>query len=250
MIAAGDIAKCGVPGAEQTAAVVERIAGTVLTLGDNAYERGTRDEFAACYGPTWGRFKERTKPSPGNHDYATPAAAGYFDYFRVKRWYAFDVGGWRLYSLNSECCIAEQAEWLRRQLRANRRRCVLAYWHRPLFSSGLHGRDPTTLPLWRVLYAARADVVLAGHDHHYERFAPQDPAGSSRPRRGIRTFVVGTGGRSLYPIRSPRARNSVRAAARTYGVLVLQLRPRSYSWRFVRAAGASFSDRGSAACAS
>jgi len=190
-------------------------AGTVYTTGDNAYESGTASEFANCYDPSWGRstIKERTYPTLGNHEYySTANASGYFEYFGAvagdpqKGYYSYDLGSWHVISLNSNCsfvaggCAAgsPQVEWLKNDLAAHSNACTLAYWHHPLFSSGtLNGGFPKMKPSWEALYTAKAEVVLNGHVHNYERFAPQTPSGVADPAQGIREFVVGTGGRSL-----------------------------------------------------
>lgn len=259
--AAGDIADCASEGDESTAKLLGGIDGTVLTLGDNVYENGTSEEFADCYDPTWGQFKGRTRPVPGNHEYNTVGAAGYFDYFGKaagkpgKGYYSYDLGAWHIIALNSNCqeiggCGIDSPEgrWLKNNLANNPSKCTLAYFHYPLFSSGKYRPGvPSVRPLWKTLYSARADVVLNGHDHNYERFAPQDPTGKAAPNRGIREFVVGTGGKSLYPIESPipntESYNDV-----SYGVLKLTLRRESYEWRFLAAQGSTFTDSGSARC--
>lgn len=231
----------------------------MVTLGDNVYDKGTAREFADCYGPTWGRHLGRTRPAPGNHDYGNGRAVAYFDYFGTaagepgKGWYSFDLGGWHLVALNSNCAAAggcgpgsEQERWLRADLAAHPRTCTLAYWHHARFSSGLHGDNDVTEGLWRALHEAGADVVLTGHDHDYERFAPLAPDG--RPdAAGIRQFVVGTGGRSPYPFRSPVPGSEVRHAA-GYGILRLTLKDKGYSWRFLPVDGSTFADSGEAAC--
>ena len=209
LVGAGDIASCGSSGDEATAALLAGIDGTVFTLGDNVYDSGTAAEFATCYDPSWGRYRARTSPAPGNHDYVTANAAGYFGYFGAAAgdpstgYYAYDLGGWRVVAINSNCaavggCQAGSAQerWLRADLAAHPAACTLAYWHHPRFNSGEHGNSAEMQPIWQALYDAGAEVVLSGHDHHYERFAPQAPDGSSDPQRGIREFVVGTGGRS------------------------------------------------------
>jgi hypothetical protein len=257
---AGDIAGCDSHGDEATAKLLAAIDGTVFTLGDNVYERGTPDEYRRCYDPTWGREKARTIPVPGNHDYRTVGAAGYFDYFGAAAgdpatgWYAMDAGAWRVYVLNSNCdavggCDAGSAQerWLRRDLAANPRACVLALWHHPRFSSGEHGNDPITQPLWRDLYDAGADLIVNGHDHTYERFAPQTPTGELDRGRGIVEMVVGTGGRSHYPFPIIRDNSLVRNNT-TYGVLRLVLSPKGWSFAFVPVAGRTFSDSGSGTC--
>ena len=204
-VGAGDIANCGSNNDESTAKLLDNIAGTVFTVGDNAYPDGTSAQFTDCYGPTWGRHKNRTKPVPGNHDYHVAGAAGYFDYFgaaagdRAKGYYSYNLGAWHIIALNSEITQSAgsaQEKWLRADLAANPKICTLAYWHKPLFSSGMHGNIAASKPLWQALYDYGADVVLNGHDHTYQRFAPQNPNAQADPK-GIREFVVGTGGRGV-----------------------------------------------------
>jgi hypothetical protein len=261
LVGAGDIASCDRDADEATARLVEGIAGTVFTTGDNVYERGTRGEFERCYDPTWGRFKERTRPVPGNHDYATDGGAPYFEYFGptvggpARSWYAYDLGAWRIYALDSNCerldggCAdgSAQVDWLRDDLEANPRRCIAAYWHHPRFSSGRHGSTPAVDPLWRVLVAADAEVVVTGHDHLYERFAPLDVDGRRDDRAGTRHFTSGTGGRDLYEFRQVLDASEVRDAS-TFGVLKLTLREDGYDWRFIPAYGRAFTDQGSGEC--
>ena len=260
LLAAGDIASCESSGDERTANLIARLPGTVATLGDNVYDRGSAEEFAECYAPTWGRFRARTRPSLGNHDYGTPRAAGYFGYFgaragpRGRGYYSYRLGSWLILALDSNCsqiggCGRDTAQyrWLRAELARSNARCTLAYWHHPLFTSGLHGPDLTVRPFWSLLYARGADVVLTGHDHHYERFAPQNAEGRRDPRRGVRAFVVGTGGRSHYPVVRILPNSEVRESG-TFGVLELKLGEGRYSWRFVPVAGEKFTDRGSARC--
>jgi len=238
LVAAGDIADCFSDGDEATGRLIGRIEGTVLTLGDNAYEDGTARDFSECYEPTWGQFKERTRPAPGNHDYETEGASAYFDYFGDaagqpgKGYYSYDLGSWHIVVLNSNCedvgCAASspQLRWLEADLAKDPKTCTLAYFHYPLFSSGEYRPGiPEVKPLWDALYAADADVVLNGHDHNYQRFAPQDPNGKADPEGGIREFVVGTGGRSHYSILGPIANSEV-YNDETYGVLKLTLRPK------------------------
>lgn len=262
VLAAGDIAQCGaLPAAAspaaQTALLVESIPGaTVLTLGDNVYDAGTATEFATCYAPTWGRFKSRTNPSPGNHDYLTIAAAGYFDYFGDRAgpdrrgYFSFDLGAWHLISLNSNIPAtpgSAQDLWLRADLSANvGKRCVLAYWHHPVFSSGPHGNDPTMAGIWQTLYDFNADVVLVGHDHDYERFGPQDAAGRADTARGLRSFVVGTGGASPYTFETIRANSEVRLTGH-FGAIRLTLRSDRFQWDFIDIAGVT-RDSGEAPC--
>lgn len=253
LVGAGDIASCANAGDTKTARLVQGIPGTVFTAGDNAYPSGTLAQFNACYEPTWGAFKSRTRPSPGNHDYRTAGASGYFSYFGSragtagKGWYAYDLGAWRIYVLNSNCSAAggcsaasPQTTWLKADLAANPRRCVLAYWHHPLFSSGEHGNNPGVRPFWDALYAAHADVVINGHDHDYERFGRQTPAGAAS-KTGIRQFVVGTGGAERRPFGSIKP-HSLERNAKTFGVLKLTLHAASYDWRFVPQAGKTYTD--------
>ena len=259
LVGAGDIASCRGTGDERTAAILDAIAGTVFTLGDNAYESGTAVEVADCYGPSWGRHLARTRPAPGNHDYRTAGAAGYFAYFgdragaSASGYYSYDVGAWHVVVLNSNCADAggcdagsPQLDWLRRDLDAHPARCTLAYWHHPRFSSGRHGDNAFMQPIWSLLVDYGVDLALAGHDHDYERFAPLNAAGQVDPN-GIRRFVVGTGGRSLRPVGAPLPGSEVRSGD-AYGVLKLTLHPDGYDWAFIPVAGATFTDAGSGRC--
>jgi hypothetical protein len=258
LIAAGDIAACDSQGDEATAALVAAREGTVAALGDTVYESGTPAEYASCYAPSWGRFKDRTRPAPGNHEYSTRNAVGYFGYFGAaagpagQGWYSYDLGEWHIVVLNSNCgvgCAAAspQGRWLRADLARHPARCTLAYWHHPRFSSGIHGSTPDMADLYGILYEAGADVVLAGHDHDYERFAPLDPNGAPDLERGIRSFVVGTGGDSFYPIFGQLPGSEVRYSS-SFGVLVLTLEPTAYRWEFVTVPGSDFRDAGTGAC--
>jgi Calcineurin-like phosphoesterase len=206
--------------------VLDLDPAVVLTLGDNQYENGTLAKFRRSYEQSWGRLRSRTRPAPGNHDYRTAGAAGYFDYFgaaagpRSTGFYSFDVGAWHLIALNSECAHiggcgkgSLQERWLRADLAAHPAGCTLAYWHKPRFSSGWHGSDATYTDFWRALYEAGADVVLVGHDHDYERFAPQTPDARPDPARGIRQFVVGTGGKTHDGFRTVEPNSQVRTPA-------------------------------------
>ena len=253
-VGAGDIADCNTQGSELTARLLDVIGGTVFTTGDNAYPGGTAEEFRRCYSPTWGRHLARTRPTPGNHDYNVPNGAAYFGYFGANAgpyglgYYSYDLGTWHVISLNSEIDVrpgSPQERWLREDLAANRTRCTIAYWHRPLFSSG-HGAHAEIRPIWRALYDADVDVVLNGHDHYYERFAPQDPDGRIDATRGLRQFVIGTGGAT---IRRPAmsAANS-EASGYEWGVVQFTLEPGSYRWEFVPAAGSTFRDSGTGTC--
>ncbi|MBI2835615.1 MAG: metallophosphoesterase [Acidobacteria bacterium] len=257
ILAAGDIANCNfLAGAQATARLLDTLEGTILTLGDHAYLTGTAREFEDCYEPTWGRHKARTRPSPGNHDYLTDRARPYFAYFGDKAgpkdrgYYSFDAGAWHIISLNSTVSAnsrSAQLKWLKEDLEAHPAACTLAYWHVPVFSSGPHGISPIMTNVWKVLYDASADVVLNGHDHDYERFAPQNPKGKADPERGIRQFVVGTGGGGVYRFGPTRANSEVRNNT-AYGVLKLTLKPTSYDWEFIPVATQTFRDSGTGAC--
>ena len=231
-----------------------------LALGDLQYENGTFDAFMASYDPSWGRAKDITRPAPGNHEYNTDGAVGYYQYFGAaagdpaKGYYSFDVGDWHVVALNSNCkfvaCAAgsEQEQWLRADLAAHPTACALAYWHHPRFSSGEHGDDPSMADLFRAADEGGVDIVLNGHDHHYERFALQDADGTPDAVDGVREFVVGSGGKNHYVATDPVA-NSELIEAGTFGVLQLTLHPTSYDWAFEPEAGATFTDSGSHACA-
>jgi hypothetical protein len=262
LVGAGDIADCAnLSGAEATAKLLDGIPGTVFTTGDDAYPNGTAEQFRNCYGPTWGRQKSRTRPSAGNHEFHSGAATPYFDYFGAAAgdpktgYYSYDLGRWHVIVINSECkqvgaCQAGSPEekWLREDLQSHPAVCTLAYWHKPLFSSSsVHGNDPEMRTFWQDLYAAKADVVINGHDHTYERFAPQTPDGKPDPARGIREFVAGTGGKSHYSFATPLPTSEVRNAD-TFGVLKLTLHPKGYDWEFIPEAGKSFRDSGTGAC--
>jgi len=258
MVGAGDIATCGSSGAVSTATLVDSISGTVFTLGDNAYPDGSATDFANCFDPTWGRFKSRMLPTVGNHEYNTPGASGYFDYFGAAAngpggYYATDVGSWRVYVLNSECafvgCTAGSAQvsWLSADLAANPRECVAAFWHEPRFSSGPHGDQTNMAAVWSALYAAGAELVLSGHDHDYERLLPMDPSGNLDTAHGIMSVVVGTGGAGEVTSFTPRPNSAVREMA-TFGVIKLTLRAHDFDWQFIPIAGKTFTDSGTASC--
>lgn len=262
LIGAGDIADCSdLSGAEATAKLLEQNpAGTVMAVGDLAYPNGAPADFA-CYDKTWGRVKGRTRPAVGNHEFHSKEAAYYFQYFGTAAgdpkngYYSYELGSWHIIVLNSECgevggCNkgSRQEVWLRQDLSAHPAACTLAYWHKPLFSSGgKHGNDLEVQPLWEALYDANADVVVSGHDHDYERFAPQDPSGKADPKRGIREFVAGTGGKNHRPFGDPLPTSESRNAD-TFGVLKLTLREGGYDWQFLPEAGKSFTDSGSGVC--
>ena len=264
LVGAGDIASCDdLAGAYATAKLIENIPGTVFAVGDLAYPDGSDEQFANCYGPTWGRFKDRTRPAPGNHEYHNNnGAIGYVHYFGAaagdpkKAYYSYELGKWHIIALNSECAAAggcdpesEQAKWLQQDLARHPAACTLAYFHRPLFSSGLaHGADPELKPLWEILYRGGADVVINGHDHDYERFAPQDPNGRPDSKHGIREFVVGTGGKNSHRFFGAASANSEIRNADTFGVLKLTLHSKSYDWQFVPEEGKTFTDSGRGKC--
>jgi hypothetical protein len=253
--AAGDIAMCDA-NSEATARLLDTISGTVLALGDLAYFTGSRENFRDCYHPTWGRHRDRTRPTPGNHEYETPAAAGYFEYFGPIAgppglgYYSFNRGAWHLISLNSNVSASAgsaQAEWLRADLIDHFGfRCVLAYWHHPLVSSGPNGDNPGMRDLWRILHQAGADLILTAHDHSYERFAPQDAELRADLVGGMRSFVVGTGGATPTPFFTAKPNSQFRLSG-TFGVLKLMLHATGYDWEFV-AAGGGVRDSGSDRC--
>jgi 3',5'-cyclic AMP phosphodiesterase CpdA len=245
LVAAGDIATSG-PGDAATAALIGSINPyRVLTLGDNAYDSGTLAQYNSYYEPTWGAFKAKTNPSPGNHDYATANAGGYRSYFgwpASPLYNSFEIGSWHIIILDSEIdhsAGSAQLSWLAADLAANPNACTIAVWHKPRWSSGTaHGSDASYQPFWDTLAAANVDVILNGHEHNYERFAPI---------QGIREFVVGTGGASHYGLGTPLATSQVRNST-AFGVLKLTLSAGSYSWQFMPEAGQTFTDSGSEVC--
>jgi hypothetical protein len=258
-VGAGDIADCSRVQDEQTAQLLDNIPGTVFTIGDNAYPSGTDANYTNCYQPTWGRHKARTHPAVGDNEYNTSGASGYFNYYGAaagdpaEGYYSYDVGSWHIIVLNSNCseiggCTpgSPQGQWLQADLAAHQNTCSLAIFHEPLFSS--NGGDTDLRDFWVPLYAAGAEIVLSGHRHNYERFAPQNPNGAADPGRGIRQFVVGTGGASLSSFGSGTASNSQVRNANTNGVLKLTLYANSYDWQFIPIAGQTFTDSGSAQC--
>jgi hypothetical protein len=264
LVGAGDVASCDdLAGAKATAQLLDSIPGTVFVAGDLAYPDGSAEQFANCYGPTWGRQKARTRPSPGNHEFHSGGATPYFDYFGAaagdpaKGYYSYDLGGWHVIVINSNCselsggCAkgSPEEQWLRQDLAQHTTGCTVAYWHHPLFSSGKeHGNDPEIKPFWEALYAANADVVINGHDHDYERFAPQDPDGKPDRARGIREFVVGSGGKNSHRKFGDTKPNSEVRNSDTFGVLKLTLHAKSYDWEFIPEEGKGFRDSGSGNC--
>jgi len=261
LVGAGDIASCSSTGNEATAALLDRIPGVVITIGDNAYPDGSAADFTRCYAPSWGRHKARTRPTPGDHDYVTPGASGYFDYFgaaagdRGKGYYSYELGEWHIVALNSVIAngpTSEEVRWLRADLAASRKRCILAYFHHPRFFSSTStapggGVNDYERTFWDVLYQAGAAIVLNGDQHHYERFAPQTPDGLLDFATGIREFVVGTGGADLSAPTSIRAHSEVRNGD-TFGVLKLTLAAGRYAWEFIPSAGQRFRDSGRGVC--
>ncbi|MEY4730507.1 MAG: hypothetical protein RL020_1665 [Pseudomonadota bacterium] len=267
LFVAGDIADCrnktpAKSSAAQTAAQLETLLPTttntsIITLGDHVYENGTAQEYSDCYAPTWGRFKEKTFPAPGNHDYNTPMASGYYDYFGARAgparrgYYSFDVAGWHVISLNSNIADdngMEQIKWLREDLAANKSQCTIAYWHHPLFTSGLRGNNRMMKSAWKILHEANADIVLTAHDHHYERFAPQDAEGRADGARGLTEFLVGSGGANLSTIVDPPRQNSEAQIIGTFGILRLDLQEGQYAWEFIPVAGSAARDSGVGSC--
>jgi len=251
---AGDIGFCGVEGAARTASLLDTMPGIVFTTGDNAYPSGTAESFQNCYDPFWGRHKARTRPTPGNHDYQVPDAAAYFEYFGGNAgpfglgYYSFNAGAWLVLSLNSNVPAGSgsaQLAWLRDQLTSQPTRCVAVLWHHPLFSSGLHGPDPRMREVWRTLMEFKADVVISGHDHIYERFTPLDEQGLPSAD-GIRSFVVGTGGAPPYTFGVIQPGSEARISA--WGILKLTLRSESFDWEFVPADGLGIPDQGTQGC--
>jgi alkaline phosphatase len=254
LLAAGDIAQCDSTGDEATARLAAKYPKVpIAAVGDLAYPAGTAADFARCYQPSWGKVDARVRPAAGNHEYGTGVATDYFARYGARAgapgrgWYSYDLKSWHVVVLNSNCALvpgggcaagSEQERWLRADLAAHPARCTLAYWHHPRRSSGLHGDNPVVEPLWQALVDARVDVVLGGHDHHYERFAPD---------HGLREWVVGTGGAGNYPIPLVKRGSQVRWGG-GHGLLALSLRPRSYRWRFLVAGGGDFQDSGASAC--
>jgi len=256
---AGDIASCSSGADKKTARLVDAIPGTVFTAGDNAYDNGSEKDFQDCYDPSWGRVKDRTRPAAGNHDWQTNDLEGYLGYFGQaaapdgKSWYSYDLGAWHIIVLDSDCSKvggcdtgSDQGRWLAADLKASSALCTLAIWHHPRFSSGIHGNARSTDPFWRALYAAGADVVVNGHEHDYERFAPQDPTGHEDRLRGMREFIVGTGGAPQRPFLSARPNSELRSTG-TFGIIRFDLHKASYDWHFIPTSG-DFTDSGTAPC--
>jgi hypothetical protein len=267
LVGAGDIARCTRQEDEQTAELIDQVVATgietvVFTAGDNAYESGTIEEYEQCYAPSWGRHKDRTRPAIGNHEYYTGTAEGYFTYFGGivgepdKGYYSYDLGLWHIIVLNTSnhCQLiscdraSAQEDWLRADLAATKAACTLAIWHDPLFTSAREGGARYLQPFWDALYEFGADVIVNGHYHSYERFAPQTPDGIQDSAFGIRQFVVGTGGDSLRGFEAiPAHHTEVRDDA-THGVIRFTLHPAGYDWEFMPLPGSVFKDSGSGVC--
>lgn len=263
VLIAGDIAKGTADSGEAlTARLIESRKGLVITAGDNAYDSGTLAEFEAYYEPTWGRFLNRTRATPGNHEYYTPGARGYYDYFGWRAgpdrrgYYSFKVGSWRIYALDSEACETSvgcgpgspQFTWLKQKLARHGARCSMAVFHTPLFSSGYHGNEPRVRPLYRLLYKAGAELIVNGHEHDYERLAPARPDGTVDRKKGVQQIIAGTGGAPLRAKGAREARHSRVFSDEAWGVLKVQLRKRSYTWKFLPVEGETFTDRGTRRC--
>jgi hypothetical protein len=259
LVGAGDIAVCGAGGSIATGRLLDHEPGTVFVAGDIAYTEGTAEQFRLCYDPAWGRHKNRTRPSPGNHEYGSPGAAPYFAYFGANAgpaglgYYMYRKGAWQVFSLNSNTESGErraQLDWLAAQLEAPAAsQCTVAYFHHPIVSSGPHGVLPP-LPVvgefWRALYRAGVEVVISGHEHFYERFAPQAPDGTPDSQYGIRQFIAGTGGAPLeQPVRRVANSETVLSA---FGVLRLTLGTQTYRWEFVSSDGGAILDSGTGQC--
>jgi hypothetical protein len=261
LVGAGDIAGCNFKADRKTARLLGRIPGTVFTLGDNAYQNGTRKQFRNCFDPTWGKYKKRTRPTAGNHDYHTSGAKPYFDYFGWRAgkpgrgYYSYDLGAWHIVALNSNCeeiggCGGRSAQghWLRKDLDRHRARCTLAYFHHPLYASGKGLDTHKVRSFWKKLYNHQADVILSGHAHRYERYARITPSGKRSSARGIRQFIVGTGGA---PGEFQHGPDEPRVQAKKVGapgVLKLELGSGFYHWKFVPVAGRNYADSGRARC--
>jgi hypothetical protein len=256
---AGDIATCDSAADRATARLLRNTRGTIFTLGDHAYPDGTRKQFRECYHPTWGKYKKRTRPAVGNHEYHTPGARPYFDYFGKKAgklgrgYYSYDRGRWHIVALNSNCeevgcrSRSRQAHWLRRDLAKNRARCTLAYFHHPLYASGRGYDSPEVRHFWTILHKRGTDIVLSGHAHRYERYAPMNPRGK-RSDRGMRQFIVGTGGAPGGAQKGPKHPRVQAKNNSTPGVLKLRLGKGFYRWKFVPVAYRTFTDSGRDRC--
>jgi len=256
---AGDISICGQKGDDKTAALLGQLPGWIFTVGDNSNEGGSADQYLNCFTPSWGQFLDRMHPAPGNHDYGLPGGSGYYEYFGElagpvnKGFYSYDLGTWHIIVLNSNCSYAgcssgsRQEKWLRKDLEAHPSLCTLAYWHHPRWSSGKYGDDRRMDAFWNTLYEFGVEVVINGHVHFYERFAPLNPSGEIDESRGIRQFIVGTGGAGHYEVGQVHLASEVRNND-TFGVLSFNLLESGYSWEFIPVEGGIFTDSGTGEC--
>ncbi|MGA9397481.1 MAG: metallophosphoesterase [Anaerolineaceae bacterium] len=256
LVGAGDISKCDQDGDNHTSELLASIPGEIYTLGDNSNDSGSPEQYSDCFDYSWGRYMARLHPVPGNHDYFYNGGTSYFDYFGAtagefgKGYYSYDVGTWHVIAINSLIGIdaeSPQAQWLRDDLAAHPALCTLAYWHYPRWSSGTVGNYIEMDPIIRILYDHNVDIVLSGHDHIYERFSPQNPDGALDPLRGIREFIVGTGGATHHGFGEIKANSEVRNND-TFGVLEFLLYPDGYTWEFIPVKGSSFTDSGFEYC--
>jgi hypothetical protein len=254
LLAAGDVGVCGSTGPVETGQLLDTLDGTIIAIGDLAYRHGTAQEFATCFDPVWGHHKGRMKPAPGNHEYESPGAQPYFDYFGSLAgppglgYYSFRSGDWLILSLNSNLPIGgatAQAQFIRTELTANTSRCTLAYFHHPLYSSGPNGDNARLAGLWQMLYEMGVDVVVSAHEHMYERYAPMSPDGQPNFTRGIRQFIVGTGGAGLYTVQQVHPQSQVQIVS--LGILKLTLAELGYNWEFLQPGGLK-ADVGSDVC--
>jgi acid phosphatase type 7 len=254
LLAAGDVGVCGSRPAVETGVMLDTLEGTIIAIGDLAYRRGTAEEYANCYDPVWGRHKARTRPTPGNHEYETPGAQPYFDYFGTQAgppgdgYYSFRSGDWFVLSLNSNLPIGgatTQGQWIRNELTAHPSKCSLAYFHHPLYSSGPNGDNARLAGLWQLLYEHGVDIIVSAHEHLYERYAPMSPDGQRNDARGIRQFIVGTGGAGLYTVMRAHPQSEIQNVS--HGILRLMLTAQAYSWEFLQVGGAKI-DIGSDVC--
>jgi hypothetical protein len=265
-VGAGDIAECPTPDDEATAALLDEVVAehpgaVIYTTGDNAYQDGSYEEYLECYDPSWGRFKDRTYPAVGNHEFKQRQAEGYHEYWGErggpfdKYYYSFDVGSWQVIVLNSSChrvgCEigspdGQQAEWLTAELERSEALCTIAIWHHPRWSSGRYSNDPDYSEFWEILYEHDAEIVLNGHEHLYERFEPLAPDGSLDEAAGIRQFTVGTGGGNLRGFEEIKPHSAARGVE--HGVLQFRLGPERYSWEFIPVEDGTFTDSGEARC--
>ena len=264
MLGVGDIARCGYDGDERTAHMVDsmlradsvaKVNVEVFTLGDNAYPDGSASNFALCFTPSWGdtakRIMKKIHPAAGNHEYVTTGSAPYYQYFGSKAgptktgYYSYDVGEWHVMVINSEIIVGSfslaernaQEDWVRADLKSTQKPCTMAYWHNPLFSSGWHGSDRKLLSIWQILFDGGVTLILNGHDHDYERFLPQTPAGVLDTINGMAEYVVGTGGGVLRGFAAKQVANSASQIQGYYGVLKLTLGKGEYRSVFVDVSG-------------